>query len=318
MTAGFHQLVDGEGCVLVVGGHTHYSHFPHEHLLYWSSDRRTIVNRLSHTHGKLPANVRGVVLTRLVGNSERRRLINVARNNDATVIVTETDAELVHTLTALTARLIKTKRSDPVTTETTNTETTHAEETPETVETVETATIEPETVAETSTALPIIAVSEQEDDVAQLHKHKPVRGELTNFIRENADFTLPDGITEEAKRLFPLAHKAGLDTTLGSVTQAIRVQRNDNEKAAAKAAAPAHHKTTHKTPQRRAASRVKETRKKDDKDKVDHTTNGAADLLALVDAADNSLKLLRAGVQELARQQKDFAKAREVLKGILG
>lgn len=51
----------------------------------------------------------------------------------------------------------------------------------------------------------------------------PKKGSLGAFVREHAQ--LGKGSAEEGRRLFPLARAAGIETTIGSITQAISVEK---------------------------------------------------------------------------------------------
>jgi hypothetical protein len=270
-------LIKDGGKVLIAGGQWSKqwdTWKDHPQLIWWTGEQKDIKRELINHSGYLPDNVKGVILSRYISHSESGQIIAEARKKRALIMPMLNDGEITRLLEEITTPTVQTNGEAKV----------------KIVQPVE-----PEPV-------------EQETDVTM---HKPGRGEMARFVAEHHKTDLITSL--EGERLFAIAKKSGLQTTVGSMKQSIFKYRKDlgvvvgslagkktsvgvprTEKAETKAVAPAP-----RTPE-------------------PATENDVDLLLKMVEDSITGLQLIKEHVVKLNKQNVRFMKMKQKLADLLG
>ncbi len=99
-----HSLIANGGKVLVVGGKMNpsWAEFTHHpQLVFWTGERKDIVKRLKNGNN-FPDNTRGVLISRFIGHSEAKKVMEEARSKRALIMSTLNDGEITRKLEEIT------------------------------------------------------------------------------------------------------------------------------------------------------------------------------------------------------------------------
>jgi hypothetical protein len=208
------KILQKGGKALVVGGHGEmFSQTMRDHpqLIFWSNIESDLDRR------EVPANVRVIVLTRWVRHHLTDKLIKTARTRRLHVFPMLGPGQVKQLL----AEVVQSDLPTEALMETPPAETADAD-----VSTLPDPSAislpDPTPEAPDSADADRLHSAEEAPTMAKAKANKE-RGWLKSFIEENVNLKPGMTFADEARRLFALAQKKGLKTTMGSMNQGVRV-----------------------------------------------------------------------------------------------
>lgn len=93
-----HNLIASGGVVVIVGGHDKsWSEFrQHPQIVFWTGEQKDVIRKLAN--GDLPANARGVIISRFISHSQLGKVQEIARRRHLTVFPNKNDGEVTRLL----------------------------------------------------------------------------------------------------------------------------------------------------------------------------------------------------------------------------
>ena len=274
-----HELISTGGKVLVVGGYNKSwrEYRNHPQLEFWTGDDSTkIYERVKR--GIYPEPLKAVLVSRFISHNCLNPILAEARRKQAVIFAPLADGQLRKKLEEIVGPKQEIKRDLVPLKESFN---------------------KPRIVTETNVVQEQKVEEKEINMTPESKKTIAAKGQIKSFVQKYQE--AGNSTTNEAKRLLVIAGELGIKTTQGSLEQAVRIYRKQNNISSPRANGwDTRRKNQSKTETKQVAK-----------------SSGKNTLLELIDEAITAMKLVRDEVKKLDNQSSDYLKLKNKLAALL-